>query len=60
MEKTILDEALQMAQAGISLKQAYVPNLAAALPATKVVPSLQIGNKIRGSISPNPKTIEPP
>ena len=48
--KSLLDEALAIEQAEVSLKQAYVPKLAAALPATKVARYIQIENKIRAAI----------
>ncbi len=48
--KSLLDEAIQIEQAEVSLKQAYVPKLAAVLPATKVARYIQIENKIRAAI----------
>ena len=48
--KSLLDEALAIEQAEVSMKQGYVPKLAAVLPATKVVRYLQIENKIRAVI----------
>ncbi|HSB70985.1 MAG TPA: hypothetical protein VLT62_16785 [Candidatus Methylomirabilis sp.] len=48
--KSLMDEALAIEQAEVNLKQAYVPKLAAALPATKVARYLQIENKIRAVI----------
>jgi hypothetical protein len=48
--KSLLDEALAIDQAEVSMKQTYVPKLAAVLPATKVARYLQIENKIRAVI----------
>jgi len=48
--QSLLDEALQIEQGEVSLKQAYVPKLAAVLPATKVARYLQIESKIRAAI----------
>lgn len=48
--KSLLDEALAIEQAEVSLKQAYVPKLSAVLPTTKVARYLQIENKIRALI----------
>ena len=48
--KSLLDEALAIEQAEVSMKQGYVPKLAAVLPATKVARYLQIENKIRAVI----------
>jgi hypothetical protein len=48
--KSLLDEALAIEQAEVSLKQSYVPKLSAALPATKVARYIQIENKIRAAI----------
>ena len=48
--KSLFDEALAIEQAEVSMKQGYVPKLAAVLPATKVVRYLQIENKIRAVI----------
>ena len=48
--KSLLDEALAIEQAEVTMKQGYVPRLSAALPATKVARYLQIENKIRAVI----------
>lgn len=48
--QSLLDEAIQIEQAEVSLKQAYVPKLGAVLPATKVARYIQIENKIRAAI----------
>ncbi len=48
--KSLLDEALAIEQAEVSLKQGYVPKLSAVLPTTKVARYLQIENKIRALI----------
>jgi hypothetical protein len=48
--KSLLDEALAIDQAEVSMRQTYVPKLSAALPATKVARYLQIENKIRAVI----------
>jgi hypothetical protein len=48
--KSLLDEALAIEQAEVTMKQGYVPKLSAALPATKVARYLQIENKIRAVI----------
>ncbi len=48
--KSLLDEAIQIEQGEVSLKQAYVPKLTAVLPATKVARYLQIESKIRAAI----------
>ncbi len=48
--KSLLDEALAIDQAEVSMRQGYVPKLAAVLPATKVARYLQIENKIRAVI----------
>ena len=48
--KSLLDEALAIDQAEVSMRQGYVPKLAAVLPATKVASYLQIENKIRAVI----------
>lgn len=48
--KSLLDEALAIEQAEVSLKQSYVPKLSAVLPTTKVARYLQIENKIRALI----------
>ena len=48
--KTLLDEAIAIEQAEASLKQAYVPKLAAVLPMIKVARYIQIENKIRALV----------
>ncbi len=48
--KSLLDEALAIEQAEVTMKQGYVPKLSAVLPATKVARYLQIENKIRAVI----------
>jgi len=48
--KNLLDEALAIEQAEVTMKQAYVPKLSAVLPMTKVARYLQIENKIRAVI----------
>ena len=48
--RSLLDEALAIEQAEVTLKQATVPKLAAAMPATKVARYIQIENKIRAVI----------
>ncbi len=48
--KSLLDEALAIEQAEVTMRQGYVPKLAAALPATKVARYLQIENKIRAVV----------
>ena len=48
--KGLLDEAVAIEQAEVSMKQGYLPKLAAVLPATKVARYLQIENKIRAAI----------
>ncbi len=48
--KSLLDEALAMEQAEVTMKQGYVPKLSAVLPATKVARYIQIENKIRAVI----------
>ena len=48
--KSLLDEALAIEQAEVTMRQGYVPKLAAVLPATKVARYLQIENKIRAVI----------
>ena len=48
--KSLLDEALAIEQAEVSMRQGYVPKLSAVLPATKVGRYLQIENKIRAAI----------
>jgi len=48
--KSLLDEALAIEQAEVTLKQAALPKLSAVLPATKVARYLQIENKIRAVV----------
>jgi len=48
--KSLLDEALAIEQAEVSMRQTYAPKLSAALPPTKVARYLQIENKIRAAI----------
>lgn len=48
--KSLLDEALAIEQAEVGMRQAAMPKLSAALPATKVARYLQIENKIRAVI----------
>jgi hypothetical protein len=48
--KSLLDEALAIEQAEVTMKQGYVPKLSAVLPATKVARYFQIENKIRAVI----------
>ena len=48
--KSLLDEALAIEQAEVTMKQGYVPKLSAVLPMTKVARYLQIENKIRAVI----------
>ena len=48
--KSLLDEALAIEQAEVSMRQAYVPKLSVVLPASKVARYLQIENKIRAVI----------
>ena len=48
--KSLLDEALAIDQAEVSMRQGYVPKLLAVLPARKVARYLQIENKIRAVI----------
>jgi len=48
--KSLLDEALAIEQAEVTMKQGYVPKMSAVLPATKVARYLQIENKIRAVI----------
>ena len=45
--KTLLDEALAVEEAEVTLKRSYVPKLDTALPAAKVARYLQIETKIR-------------
>ncbi len=48
--KSLLDEAIAIEQAEVTMKQVYVPKLSYVLPATKVARYLQIENKIRAVI----------
>jgi hypothetical protein len=48
--KSLVDEALAIEQAEVTMKQGYVPKLSAVLPATKVARYLQIENKIRAVV----------
>ena len=48
--RELLDEALQIEEAEVTLKRAYVPKLSAALSPVKVARYLQIENKIRALI----------
>ncbi len=48
--KGLVDEALAIEQAEVTMKQGYVPKLSAVLPATKVARYLQIENKIRAAV----------
>jgi hypothetical protein len=48
--KSLLDEALAIEQAEVTMKQSYVPKLSAAVPQTKVARYLQIENKIRAAV----------
>ncbi len=48
--KSLLDEALAIELAEVTMKQGYVPKLSAVLPMTKVARYLQIENKIRAVI----------
>jgi len=48
--QSLLDEALAIEQAEVTMKQGYVPKLSAVLPATKVARYIQIENKIRAVI----------
>jgi hypothetical protein len=48
--KTLLDDALAVEQAEVTLKRSYVPKLGAALPAAKVARYLQIETKIRALV----------
>ncbi len=48
--KALLDEALQVEEAEVALKRAYVPRLSAVLSQVKVARYLQIENKIRAAI----------
>jgi len=48
--KALLDEALQVEEAEVTLKRAYVPKLSAVLSQVKVARYLQIENKIRAAL----------
>ncbi len=48
--KGLVDEALAIEQAEVTLKQGYVPKLSTVLPATKVARYVQIENKIRAAV----------
>ena len=48
--KSLIDEAIAIERAEVSMREAYVPKLSAALPGTKVARYLQIENKIRALI----------
>jgi len=48
--KALIDEAIAIERAEVSMREAYVPKLSAALPGTKVARYLQIENKIRALI----------
>lgn len=48
--KSLLDEALAIERAEVTLRESYVPKLSAVLPVTKVARYLQIENKIRAVI----------
>jgi hypothetical protein len=48
--KTLLDEALDIEEAEVTLKRSYVPKLETALPAAKVARYLQIETKIRALV----------
>ena len=48
--KSLLDEALAIEQAEVTMRQAATPKLSAVLPVTKVARYLQIENKIRAVI----------
>ena len=48
--KALIDEAIAIERAEVSMREAYVPRLSAALPGTKVARYLQIENKIRALI----------
>ena len=48
--KALLDEALQVEEAEVTLKRAYVPKLSAVLSQVKVGRYLQIENKIRAAL----------
>ena len=48
--KALLDEMLQVEEAEVALKRAYVPKLSAVLSPVKVARYLQIENKIRAAV----------
>ena len=48
--QSLLDEALAIEQAEVTMKQGFVPKLSAVLPDTKVARYIQIENKIRAVI----------
>jgi hypothetical protein len=48
--KSLIDEAIAIERAEVSMRESYVPKLSAALPGTKVARYLQIENKIRALI----------
>jgi hypothetical protein len=48
--KGLIDEAIAIERAEVSMRESYVPRLSAALPGTKVARYLQIENKIRAVI----------
>jgi hypothetical protein len=48
--KTLLDDALAVEEAEVTLKRSYVPKLETALPAAKVARYLQIETKIRALV----------
>jgi hypothetical protein len=48
--KTLLDEALAIDEAEVTLKSAAVPKILAVLPATKAARYIQIENKIRAAV----------
>ena len=48
--KKLLDDALDIEEAEVTLKRSYVPKLGAALPAAKVARYLQIETKIRALV----------
>jgi hypothetical protein len=48
--KSLLNEAIAIEQAEVTMKKGYVPKLSAVLPATKVARYLQIENKIRAVV----------
>ncbi len=48
--KSLLDDALAIERAEVTMRESYVPKLTAVIPATKVARYLQIENKIRAVI----------